>query len=115
MVGWNIKGFDLPRLRLRTVRNGVHLPRVLTGLCGVMDLMKEYARNWSVERTEFIALSDALDALGLENHKKDTDGSMVGALIAAKDYKRLLEYGAQDVAKEAEVFQLMIGRGTLTR
>lgn len=110
IVGWNIKGFDLPRLRLRMVKCGVRVPRVLTGMCGVLDLMREYARNWSVERTEFIALGDALEAFGLENHKKDTDGSMVGELIERQEFGRLIDYGIKDVTEEAGVFLRMTGQ-----
>ena len=110
IVGWNINGFDLPRLRLRTAKAGLRVSRTLTGMCGVLDLMREYGRNWSVERGEFIALGDALEALGMENHKKEVNGAMVGELLEAGNYARLIEYGITDVTQEAAVFLKMTGQ-----
>lgn len=115
IVGWNINGFDLPRLRLRTAKAGLRVSRTLTGMCGVLDLMREYARNWSVERNEFIALGDALEALGMENHKKDVDGSMVGELLERREYARLIGYGVTDVTQEAAVFLKMTGQEAAMR
>ena len=111
VVGWNINGFDLPRLRMRSVKGGVPVSRALLGMCGVLDLMREYARNWSVERIEFVALADALVALGMENHKAETDGSMVGELIERRDFKRLEEYCRRDVEQEAAMFLKLTGQG----
>ena len=45
LSGWNLKGFDLPQLRLAMVRNGVKMPRILTPFNNlqVIDVMRIYA------------------------------------------------------------------------
>lgn len=111
LVGWNINGFDLPRLRLRMVQAGVPLPPALMGMCGVLDLMKRFAYEFSVERSEFVALGTALEALGMVNHKKDMNGAMVGEFLARGEFLKVIDYGIVDVNQEAEVFLKMTGRG----
>lgn len=110
LIGWNIQFFDLPKIRMRMVRNGVKVPRVLTGMSGVLDLMRKFVKEWSIERTEFMSLKDAWKSMGKASHKENTDGSMVGEMLEKKEYARLLMYGAGDVMEEVEMFFLLTGQ-----
>lgn len=110
LVGWNVNGFDLPRLRLRMVKAGLALPPALMGMCGVLDLMKRYAYEFSVERSEFVALADALESLGMVNHKKEMNGALVGEFLERGEFLRVIDYGIADVYQEEQVFLKMTGR-----
>ncbi len=112
VVGWNIEGFDLRKLRGRCLHrnNMVNPPRLLRSAQPVCDMMERYARDWSVDRVPFVKLEVALEAFGIPNHKASVDGSMVGTLINAKRYDELLTYALQDVEAEAELYLRMTGR-----
>lgn len=108
LVGHNIKGFDLPRLRLAFVRAGLQIPDALNN--HAYDCMKEFRWAFSVEGSEMVALSEVLVKLGLPNHKDLIDGSQIDQLIDAGKIETVLRYAALDVCQETEVFLRMTGR-----
>jgi hypothetical protein len=110
IAGWNIKGFDLPRLRLMFLRAGLQLPEQLKVRADVYDMMKEYCRNFSVDRVEFMKLAVALEQMGIPTRKAEVNGSMVGAMIAEKRFEDVLEYGLDDINEETELFLRMSGQ-----
>lgn len=110
IVGWNIKGFDLPRLRLMFLRAGLQLPPQLKVSADVYDMMKEYCRNFSVDRVEFMKLLVALEQMGIPTRKAEINGSMVGAMIAEKRFEDVLKYGLGDIREEKELFLRMSGQ-----
>jgi len=114
VVGHNVRGFDLPRLRFAYLRAGLQLPGLLASPdVRVFDTMREYARRFSVEREEFVSLETVLTALGMPNHKELMDGSQVGELLASGSKESLevvLQYASQDVLCESEVFLRLAGR-----
>lgn len=110
LVGHNIKGFDLPRLRMAYVRNGLPMPPWLSHLQPCYDIMKEYCRGFSVERQELISFDDVMRGLGMESHKGIISGADIGRLIEAGDVETITRYASLDVQKESEAFLLMTGR-----
>lgn len=128
LVGHNVRGFDLPRLRFAYLRNGLQLPGLLA--CPdvrVFDSMLQFALHFSVEREEFISLATVLEKLGMPNHKEVMDGSLIGEMLAKATAKigpessfngeaernaleAVLRYAALDVMCEAELFLRLTGR-----
>ncbi len=112
LVGWNIKGFDLRRLRFAYLRAGLNVPRALRVQAPVYDMMKEYVDGFSVDRQPFVKLEVALQAFGLPNHKAQMDGSQVDVMIKAGQYDKVLAYAWADIAAETELFLRMTGQST---
>lgn len=110
VAGWNLAGFDYPRLRLAFLRAGLQLPPALAGDQPRLDLMKEFCRTVSVERSEMASFEEALEKLGLPNHKALVSGAQVGELIAKGEIETVLRYAALDVVAESEVFFRLTGR-----
>lgn len=118
LVGHNLRGFDLPRLRLAYLRAGLQLPGLLASPdVRVFDTMREFARHFSVEREEFVSLAAVLEKLGMPNHKEVMDGSQIGELLARvngpegkESLEAVLKYAALDVLCESEVFLRLTGR-----
>lgn len=112
LVGHNILGFDLRRLRWAFVKHGVRMPYVLRGTeQPAFDTMVQYGRLFSMgDKSMFVSLSDLLDEFGLANHKADIDGSMVPDLVREKRFDELLEYAVLDVVAETELFLRMTGQ-----
>lgn len=110
LVGWNIKGFDLRRLRFAYLRAGLNVPKALRVTAPVYDMMKEFAEHFSVDRNPFVKLEVALEAFGMRNHKKDFEGSMVDTFIRAGKFDEVLKYAWEDIEQEAELFLRMTGQ-----
>lgn len=117
LVGHNILGFDLPKIRNRMVRNGVKLPTCLVPRFGdgeknqpIYDTMKS-ARYFSQELSGQIFVSfDALArALGLPIHKHLMDGAMVPLFAEQGRVDEILLYNALDVEAEEAAFLMMTG------
>lgn len=110
LVGHNIRGFDLPRLRLAYLRNGLRLPVCLAQQNqATFDTMLEYGRRFGGGRDAFVSLDDVLEAFGLESHKGLIDGKDVPTLHAAGQAATIVRYAMLDVLAEAEVFERMTG------
>lgn len=113
LVGHNILGFDLRKLRWAYVKHGLRMPFVLQGTDQpVFDTMLKYASLFTVggERGLFVSLDDLLIDFGIASHKGEIDGSQVPGLVAAKRYDDLVQYALLDVLAEAELFLRMSGQ-----
>lgn len=110
LVGWNIEGFDLRRLRMWFLRSRLNLPKVLNVRQPVYDMMKEYCRRFSVDRVEFLKLAVALEQIGIPSRKAEVNGSMVGGMIREKRFEDLFAYGLSDVNEETELWLTMTGK-----
>ena len=117
IVGHNIIGFDLPKLRNRMVRNKVKLPNCLVPRFGdgeknqpVYDTMKS-ARYFSQELSNqlFVSFDALAKALGLPIHKHLMDGSQVPAFAEQGRVDEILLYNALDVEREEAAFLMMTG------
>lgn len=106
VIGFNILGFDLPRLRVAYARNKLRLPAILTPRIlederqPVVDVMKMYL-NWftaDAHGRPMISLGDVIERLGLPAYKNRIDGSMIPTLIAEGRVAEVLEYCALDTS-----------------
>lgn len=109
-IGHNIRAFDLPRLRLAFLRNGLQIPPALASHQPHYDTMREFCRNFSVERSEMVGLSEVLDKLGMVNHKGVVEGSQIDELIAQGEVETILRYAALDVQAEAKLALRLMGK-----
>ena len=117
IVGFNVKGFDLRRLRRGYVRNGLRLPPWLALTeQPVFDLMREFGSRFSSEDKLFIALADVLPFFGMESHKSTLSGAEVPGLFAkARSGDRsaldtIVGYSLLDAATEDELYLRMTGQ-----
>lgn len=110
LVGHNIRGFDLPKLRWSYVAEGLRLPAALAGEQPVFDSMREYGRRFSMVDKPFVALADLLEEFGLPNHKGELDGSRIQEFHDAGRFDEILAYALQDAAVEASLFLRMTGQ-----
>jgi hypothetical protein len=107
--GHNIKGFDLRKLRNRMMGNGIRPPDCfLERGQRVFDSMLEWSR-YTLNDSQFVALSEILDTLHIPNHKASCNGGMVQELYEAKRFDELLTYAVLDVVAEYAVFCRLAG------
>lgn len=115
LVGHNLLGFDLPKLRNAYLRHRLFLPAVLRPLDGagrqpVFDSMREI-RAFSMENSEerFISLETVARVLGIPQPKQVISGAEVPRLHREGEYAAILAYCALDVATTERAFLLMTG------
>lgn len=111
LTGFNIRGFDLPKLRFAYLRNGLRLPAPLAAEGQpLVDTMRLYTSRFSLSESSYIALADVLEALGMPGYKDLIDGSMVPQLVEAGKVDELIRYALLDAVAEADVFLRLTGR-----
>lgn len=112
LVGHNILGFDLRKLRRAYVYWHVRMPFVLQGTDQpVFDTMTKYGSLFSVGDSKlFVSLDDLLQEFRIESHKGDVDGSMVPAMVQEGRVVELVRYALLDVLAESELFLRMTGQ-----
>jgi len=112
LVGHNILGFDLRRLRWMFVREGLRMPGALQGDDQpVFDTMRQYGRLFTVgDSAPFVALGDLLEEFGIPSHKGEMDGSKVPQYVREGRVDELVAYALADVAAEAELYLRMTGQ-----
>lgn len=111
LVGHNIAGFDLRKLRWAYLHHGLRLPVSLTADQAVFDCMREYGRRFSLKDSPYIQLAVLLEEFGIANHKSAMTGAEVPALVEAGEVDTLVQYALLDVLAEEEVFLRMTGQG----
>lgn len=109
IVGHNIAGFDLPKLRLRSCINKLQLPRGLTADMPIFDTMKRWQR-FSRDQSPFVPLSTVTDALGIPAHKQIVSGSQIPQFIAAGRFDEVIDYALLDLLAEEQAFFMMTGQ-----
>lgn len=110
LVGHNVAGFDLPKLRYRYVKHGLRLPMALAGAgAPVYDTMRRFCRDFSKDEQPFVSLDWLLKEFGIPSHKGEMDGSKVPAYIAERRFDELLRYALRDVLVEEELYLRMTG------
>lgn len=110
LIGHNLKGFDLPKIRGRFVRHGLRLPWALASKDQPLyDTMSEYGR-FSLESAPFISAADLADCFGLASHKGIVEGAQVPELYAAGKHDEIICYCMLDVELEYQIFCRMTGQ-----
>ena len=118
LVGHNIKGFDLPKLRSAFMRWKLKLPAVLAPkVLAEQQLVVDTAalfRSFSVEhRDDFCpSLSTMCASLGIPAPKGVMAGSDIPGMYRAGWYLEILTYNAIDVAATTRAYLLMSGQAS---
>jgi len=110
IVGHNVLGFDLRKLRYRYLTHGLRLPMALApDGAPVFDTMRRFVQGFARDERPFVALDWLLKELGIPSHKGEMDGSKVPAYIAERRFDELLRYALRDVLVEEELYLRMTG------
>ena len=115
IVGHNLIGFDLPKLRLAYLKYGLALPLCLRPPSmahrqPVFDLMREF-RYFSAEHYDerYVSLKTVLDTLGI-NRPNDIDGAEVPKAYREGRYDEILEHARLDVELAMRAYKMMTGQ-----
>lgn len=110
IAGFNIRSFDLPKVRLALARNQVRIPSALVSReQPSMDLMIEFCQRYSVTRETMIALEVVLQCFGIPNHKRFVDSPLIPDLVARGEGDLILDYSVLDILSEEAVLLAMLG------
>lgn len=118
LVGHNIIKFDLPKLRLRYIANGLEVPELLccgigeqdAKLAPVFDTMRVFAHFYSNNGTPFVSLDRVCTLIGVESPKNGMDGKDVPEAWAKKKYAKVEEYCLGDAKAEEQVALYLMNR-----
>lgn len=113
LVGFNIRGFDLPKLRSAFIRQRVPLPDALIpGVNEIYDVMKNFTSYYSTEyyRQEFVKLREVLECFKLPTYKEVVTGAMVPDLAEQGQSEVILSYNYLDAVATYQAFLLMTGQ-----
>ena len=115
LVGHNILGFDLPKLRLAYLRHGLQLPLCLRPPTTqhrqpVFDLMREF-RYFSAEHynSRYVSLKTVLETLGIER-PDDIDGTDVPKAYAEGRHNEILNHTWLDVELTMRAYKMLTGQ-----
>lgn len=109
IVGFNIRDFDLPRLRRAMARLRMQLPMALLNPDQPLyDNMHKYLRLFSGEREIMIAAERVSEELGIDPHR--LKGKVVPELHAAGEFESVIDKCLLDVCEEEQQFLRMTGR-----
>jgi uncharacterized protein YprB with RNaseH-like and TPR domain len=109
-IGYNILGFDIPRLLMRSMMLGVTPPRKFSlkryATDEVIDLMM-LLKGWDSRTTSMagMGLKQVCKVLGIPNDLPDADGSQV----AFMSDEELIEYSENDVRLTQALYLRMLG------
>jgi len=114
IVGHNVLGFDLPKLRNAYLRHRLALPGILdpTGdLQPVFDTMRQvrlYSMEYADER--FVSLDTVARVLGIPQPKTVVSGADVPRLHRDGEHAAILAYCCVDTATTERAYLLMTGQ-----
>jgi len=118
LVGFNIVGFDLPKLRDRYMRYQLRPPLALrVGDCEplnpVVDLMRLYLNYCTVDyrRRPMLSLKAVLEHIGLGELVSPISGAEVPNLYKQKKYDKIIQHCLDDVYAEFQAWGLISGQG----
>lgn len=114
IVGHNLQGFDLPKLRHAYVRHSLRLPTLLKPKlrdeekAEVVDTMRLFKAFSMEHRDDYaIALDTVAASLGIPRPKQYMTGADCPRLFREGQVQTVLTYCAVDVATTARAYQLM--------
>jgi hypothetical protein len=118
LIGFNIKGFDLPKLRCRYMKFNLKPPLALRAGDGeklntVIDLMTTFLNFCTVDfrQRRMISFEKVIEYLGLPNYKKGVNGKMVPEMHRKRKFSEIVRYNAIDVHSEFIAWGVMSGQG----
>lgn len=113
IVGFNSRGFDLPKLRNAYIRHKLQLPAIfIPGTNPHYDVMKEYLRNYTTEFNGqlFVKLKTVQSRLGLPQYKEVISGADAPRLAEEGKSKLVIPYCYMDTMTTYLAYKLMTGQ-----
>lgn len=112
LVGHNIRGFDLPKLRLRYLANGLRLPGILQPNPDTRtdDTMLLFSRYFAIGNREFVSLDEMGRKLGIVGQGKYLSGAEVPAAVAAGRHTEVVVYNVNDVLQTTQAWQRLTSK-----
>lgn len=118
LIGFNIMGFDFPKLRGRYMHHKMKPPLALRAGDGeklnpVIDIMRTFLNFCTVDfrARKMISFEKVLEHLALPNYKKGVNGAKVPEMHKQKKFAEIVRYNAIDVHGEFTAWALMSGQG----
>lgn len=112
VVGHNLLGFDLPKLRNAYLRQRLKMPMAMADIDQpVFDTMRQI-RYFSMENADerFVSLDTVARVLGIPQPKQVITGADCPRLYQDGQYETILTYCALDVATTERAYLLMAGQ-----
>lgn len=113
IIGFNSRGFDLPKMRNAYIRHKLQLPAVFVpGVNPHYDVMREYLRNYTTEFNGqlFVKLKTVQNRLGLPQYKEFISGADAPKLAAQGQDKLVIPYCYMDTMTTYLAYKLMTGQ-----
>lgn len=115
LIGFNIFGFDLPRIRAAFMRHRLKLPQVLTPRVldddkqPIIDVMRMFLKGFTADKAGdyCMSLQEVERRLGLPEYKDKISGAEVPDLIVKGEIKKVLTYCAVDTMSTLRAYMLM--------
>lgn len=109
VVGANIKGFDLPKLRLRAAISRVPIPLALRlgSPNPIYDVTYNFGRYYQIGDAKFVSLDEVIRRLGIEVHGKLVSGAEIPDMIDRNEFEDVIQYCANDAVLTAAAYSLM--------
>ena len=113
IIGFNSRGFDLPKLRNAYIRHKLQLPALLIpGQNPHFDVMKEYLKNYTTEFNGqlFVKLKTVQSRFGLPQYKEVISGADAPRLAAEGKSKLVIPYCYMDTMTTYLAYKFMTGQ-----
>lgn len=113
IIGFNSRGFDLPKLRNAYIRHKLQLPALFVpGINPHYDVMKEYLRNYTTEFNGqlFVKLKTVQSRFGLPEYKEYISGADAPKLAAEGKSKLVIPYCYMDTITTYLAYKFMTGQ-----
>lgn len=113
IIGFNSRGFDLPKLRNAYIRHKLQLPALFVpGINPHYDVMKEYLRNFTTEFNGqlFVKLKTVQSRFGLPEYKEYISGADAPKLAAEGKSKLVIPYCYMDTITTYLAYKFMTGQ-----
>ena len=113
IIGFNSRGFDLPKMRNAYIRHKLQLPALFVpGVNPHYDVMREYLRNYTTEFNGqlFVKLKTVQNRLGLPEYKEVISGADAPKLAAEGQDKLVIPYCYMDTMTTYLAYKFMTGQ-----
>ena len=113
IIGFNSRGFDLPKMRNAYIRHKLQMPALfIPGQNPHFDVMREYLRNYTTEFNGqlFVKLKTVQSRFGLPQYKEVISGADAPKLAAEGKSKLVIPYGYMDTMTTYLDYKFMTGQ-----
>lgn len=113
IIGFNSRGFDVPKLRNAYIRHKLQMPALfIPGVNPHYDVMKEYLRNYTTEFNghPYVKLKTVQNRLGLPQYKEFISGADAPKLAEQGQDKLVIPYCYMDTMTTYLAYKFMTGQ-----